>query len=170
VDAGGPAPPNDCGPVTPVASTTAVPVTFYFNTGTTTPPTETGGPITGSWKVTGATLYLPSGLQGVANLQQSTGTVNAWGVFTAGTFDIDAVVNLSIASLLGPQPLDETFDYQGTSTTSGATFNITATCGDAGPPPFTATYTSNGTTGTIDLAIPGEGGTSDMVLTATITP
>jgi hypothetical protein len=147
-----------------------VPVTFYFNTGTTTPPTETGGPITGSWKVTGATLYLPSGLQGVVNLQQSTGTVNAWGVFTASSFAIDAVANISVSSLIGAQPLDETFDYQGTSTTSGPTFTMSSTCGDAGPPPFTATYTSNGTTGTIDLAIPGEGGTSDMVLAATIAP
>ncbi len=153
-----------------MTGTSAVPVTFDFNTGATTPPTETGGPITGTWRVTSATLYLPAGLKGVVNLQNSTGTVDAWGVFTTGTFDIDANVDITVATLLGNQPLKEDYAYQGTSTTSGAAFTIEQTCGDAGPPPFTATYTSSGTTGTIDLAIPVQGGTADMVLGATISP
>ena len=50
------------------------------------------------------------------------------------------------------------------------TFSIGATCDDAGVPPFTATYSANGTTGTIDLQIPVQGGTADMVLGATLSP
>jgi hypothetical protein len=145
-------------------------VTFEFNTGTTTPPAMSGGTITGTWRITTATLYLPSGLQGVVNQKSSTGTVNAWGIFTPTTFDIDADVDITVATLLGNQPLTETFAYQGTSTTAGSSFEIDETCGDAGPPPFTATYTANGTQGTIDLALQVQGGTADMVLGATISP
>jgi hypothetical protein len=147
-----------------------VPVTFYFNAGTTTPPAMTGGTITGSWSITSATLYLPSGLKGVVNLDNSTGTVDAWGVFTPATFDIDAVVDITVATILGTSPLKETYAFQGSSTTSGSTFTIDSTCGDAGPPPFTATYSASGTTGTIDLALQVQGGTADMVLGATISP
>ena len=161
-------PPNACDPIADVTGTSDVPVTFEFNTGATTPPTQTGGPIAGTWRITKATLYLPSGLQGLVTLDKSTGTVNAWGLFTADTFRIDANVNISVSSVLGSQPLTELYDYQGADTISGATFTIDSTCGDAGPPPFTATYSASGTTGTIDLALQVQGGTADMVLEATI--
>jgi len=167
-DDGGGAAPNACDPIMAVTGTSDVPVTFEFNTGTTTPPAQTGGPIAGTWRITKATLYLPSGLQGLVTLSASTGTVNAWGVFTANTFRIDANVNISVSSVLGSQPLTELYDYQGSDTTSGSAFTIGSTCGDAGPPPFTATYSASGTTGTIDLALQVQGGTADMVLEATI--
>jgi hypothetical protein len=165
---GGGAAPNACDPIAAVTGTSEVAVTFEFNTGTTTPPAQTGGPISGTWRITKATLYLPSGLQGLVTLDKSTGTVNAWGVFTTDTFRIDANVNISVSSVLGSQPLTELFDYQGSDATSGPAFTIDSTCGDAGPPPFTATYSAGGTTGTIDLALQVQGGTADMVLEATI--
>jgi hypothetical protein len=165
---GGGAAPNACDPIAAVTGTSDVPVTFEFNTGSTTPPAQTGGPITGTWRITKATLYLPSGLQGLVTLDKSTGTVNAWGVFTTDTFRIDANVNISVSSVLGSQPLTDLYDYQGSDTTSAAAFTIDSTCGDAGPPPFTATYSASGTTGSIDLALQVQGGTADMVLEATI--
>ncbi len=122
-----PTPPAEAG-ACHLAGASASDVQVKFVKGT--PPAATGGKLEGKYIVTSATVYLPGG----TNPDKSTGTINAWGVFENGNYNLSMKVDMTISTIIGDKAAKQDVIGQGTFSTSAEKVVIETSCEGSAKP------------------------------------
>jgi hypothetical protein len=104
----------------------------------------TGGMLQGEYKVDKATVYLPSGTAGLADPRTSTGSVNAWAVFSGTNYRLYLKAAFDIATVAGPQTQGTDTASQGAFTVSGAAITLDHACDTAIANEADYSFTDNG--------------------------
>jgi hypothetical protein len=109
-------------------------------------------------------VYLPNG----ARPAQSTGTVQAWGVFSNGNYNLSIKVDLTVSTIIGNQAAKSDTAGQGTFRTDGSNIIIETSCeGGQKPDVKSIKFTDEGTKGTLIIESEQQGRTVYLLLKAT---
>jgi hypothetical protein len=108
-----------------------------------------GGEADGTYKVDKAIVYLPSSVKGLARPASSTGTVNAWAIFDGSSYRLSLKADLSIDSIIGPQPENEDVAAQGTFSVAAEKLNLETACDPATAPNAELSFSDQGPRATI---------------------
>lgn len=176
-DSAVPPAPATCPPAPPSAALPAVTGT-YLHTGGASPqsvPGMTGGSPIGTWGTTHVTVYLPPSAAGFVTAETSTISGNGWFAYDAnGQYRYALNLNVSVATILGPQNQNVQLTSVGTYTLGGATINATAQCttgaeGATVSSAPTIQFTANGgTTSQFLISVPSDAGVLNFVIDGTL--
>ncbi len=116
----------------------------------TVPPAMKGGKADGKYKVDKATVYLPASVKGLAKPESSKGTINSWAIFDGKSYRLSLEADLSIDSIIGPQPTKEDVVAQGAFTATGEKIKLESSCDSSKPvPDAELSFTENGARATL---------------------
>ena len=130
-DSAAPAPKNDCklGDVQGVSD--VAPAFLTYASPSVVPKTMTGGTLQGEYKVDKATVYLPSGTGGLVDARASTGSVNAWALFSGTNYRLHLKADFTLSTVGGPQAQGTDTASQGAFTTTGEVLTLDHACDGA---------------------------------------
>jgi hypothetical protein len=94
----------------------------------TVPPAMKGGKADGKYKVDKAVVFLPTSVKGLAKPATSKGTINSWAIFDGKSYRLSLKADLSVDSVIGPQPTNEAVDAAGTFTVVGEKLQFDSSC------------------------------------------
>jgi len=134
---------NDCS-LAAVAGVADVSPTFVVNAPGSAPPAMTGGTLKGQYKVDTAKVFLPSGSAGLVDPNKSTGTINAWAVFSGTSYRMKMKADFQISSVIGPQVQGADTASQGGFTVSGAALALDHACDAVPSDEAEYSFTDNG--------------------------
>jgi hypothetical protein len=127
-----PAPPkNDCKLDAMTGVADVVPSFVVYSMPNEIPQEMTGGSLSGEYAVDGAKVYLPSGANGLVYAEQSTGSINAWAVFSGKNYRLHLKADFTIASVQGPLSQGADTESQGGFTTNAEALVLDHECNAA---------------------------------------
>jgi len=121
-------PKNDCKLASIQGITDVAPTFVTYASPSVVPTTMTGGTLQGQYTVDKATVYLPSGTAGLVDARNSTGSVNAWALFSGTSYRIYLKADFSLATVAGPQAQGTDTASQGAFTVTGAALTLDHAC------------------------------------------
>ena len=130
-DTTAPSPKNACDLPQVVGIADVAPVFVVYASPSTVPSVMTGGALKGQYKVDGARVYLPSASAGLVDPKKSTGTINAWAIFSGSNYRMHLKAAFEIASVAGPQMQGTDTETQGGFTVSGGIITLDHACDGA---------------------------------------
>ena len=156
-DSTAPPPKNACDLPQVVGVADVAPVFVVYASPSMVPPAMTGGALKGQYKVDGARVYLPSGSGGLVDPKKSTGTINAWAIFSGTSYRMHLKAAFEISTVAGPQMQGTDTETQGGFTVSGGVITLDHAC-------------DGGLTDEADYSFKDEGGGRATILIKTPTP
>jgi hypothetical protein len=130
-DSAPPVPKNDCKLADVQGVADVAPVFVTYASPTVVPQAMTGGMLQGTYKVDKATVFLPSGTGGLVDARSSTGSVNAWALFSGTNYSLHLKAAFNLATVAGPQAQGTDTQSQGAFTVSGAALTLDHACDGA---------------------------------------
>ena len=143
-DGAKPPPPNDCKLNELTGNPDVTPEFLVYQPPGTAPPATTGGTLNGSYRVDKATVYLPTSSNGLVDPKKSTGTINAWAVFSGTNYRLYLKADFNLSTGLGPQMLGSAVASQGGYTVQIAALTLDHACDAKLPDEADYTFTDTG--------------------------
>lgn len=138
------APPNDCKLVGLLGVPAVTPTFAFFDPPQAGPPPMAGGTLNGKYRVDRATLYLPTQTKGLVDPAKSSGTVNAWAVFSGKDYRLSLKSSFTLDSVAGPQSQGSNVASQGGFTVAAAALTLDHACDPVPPQEAEYTFSDNG--------------------------
>jgi len=125
------APKNDCKLTDLQGVADVAPTLLVYTTPSIVPMTMTGGTLQGEYKVDKATVFLPAGTGGLVDARASTGSVNAWALFSGTNYSLHMKAAFNLSTVAGPQAQGTNTTSQGAFTTTGPVLTLDHACDGA---------------------------------------